>query len=72
MSKDEKLLIYYDNEAHVVRRLGAAVIACWDELSDDVRTKLVEQAKRVMDEDDSERFDEQIASFIKDHTGVPA
>ena len=72
MAKDEKLLIYFDDEAHLVRRLGAAVISCWGDLPEDVRLKLVGQAKRVMDDDEPDLVDRQIMRFIKDHTKVAA
>ena len=67
--EDNKLLIYFDDEAHLVRRLGAAVVACWGDLPDAIRTKLVDQAKRVVDEHESDHIDEQIRTFISDHAG---
>ena len=68
-NKDDKLLVYFDDEAHLVRRLGSAVIACWVGLSPDIRRKLMDQAKRVMEDDDPNLVDEQMKRFIAEHTG---
>lgn len=67
-TNDDKLLIYFDDEAHLVRRLGAAVVACWSDLPDAICLKLIEHAKRVKDEDDSDVIGEQMKRFIADHT----
>ncbi len=64
---NEKLLIYFDDEEHLVRRLGAAVISCWRELPNTTQDRLIQQAKRVVDVEDSEGLDEQIRRFITDH-----
>jgi len=64
---NEKLLIYFDDEEHLVRRLGAAVISCWRELPNATQDRLIQQAKRVVDVEDSEGLDEQIRRFITDH-----
>ncbi len=65
----EKLLIYFDDEEHLVRRLGAAVVSCWVELPEAIRVRLVHQAKRVIDAHDSVELDEQIRQFIAEHDG---
>jgi len=64
-----KFLIYFEDEAHLVRRLGAAVVACWSELPDAIRVKLIEQARHVKDDDESDHIGEQLKRFIADHTG---
>ncbi len=66
---NEKLLIYFKDEEHIVRRLGAAVVSCWNELPDSIRVKLVERSLRVFDEDETVRFDEHIRTFLKQHAG---
>ena len=69
MAEDnEKLLIYFESEEHLVRRLGAAVVSCWSEIPGDMRNKLLERAIRVLDEDHSDHLDEQMKRFIADHT----
>jgi len=65
---EEKLLIYFESEEHLVRRLGAAVVSCWSEMPGDMRGKLLERATRVLDEDHSAHLDEQMKRFIADHT----
>jgi len=65
---DRKLVIYFDDEEHIVRRLGAAAISCWDDISEPVRAKLVERAMRVLDADETGEFDRQLKNFIREHT----
>ena len=65
---EKKLLIYFEDEEHIVRRLGAAVISCWDEVPTPIRAKLVERAMRVLDADETGEFDRQLKNFIKQHT----
>jgi len=65
----EKLLIYFQDEQHIVQRLGAAVISCWEELPQPVRAMLVEQAMKVLDGDETDQFDKQLKNFIRQHTG---
>ena len=64
----QKLVIYFEDEEHIVRRLGAAVISCWEDIPKPVRAKLVERAMRVLDADETGEFDRQRKSFIKQHT----
>jgi hypothetical protein len=66
-NENEKLLIYFDDEQHIVRRLGAAVVACWDELPEAARSKIVERAKKVFDEDATENFAAQLGAFLTAH-----
>ncbi len=65
----EKLLIYFQDEQHIVQRLGAAVISCWEELPQSVRAMLVKQAMKVLDGDETDQFDLQLKNFIRQHTG---
>jgi len=65
---DDKLLIYFDDEEHIVRRLGAAVVSCWAELPEEVRAKLIGRSDQVFDEHESDRFDEQVKNFIAEHS----
>ena len=65
---DRKLVVYFEEEEHIVRRLGAAVISCWEDIPKPVRAKLVERATRVLDADETGEFDQQLKTFIKEHT----
>jgi hypothetical protein len=67
--ESEKLLIYFGDEEHIVRRLGAAVVSCWQELPEAVRTTLIERACRVLDELDAAQFEAQVKGFIATHSG---
>ncbi len=65
MSNDnERLLVYFDNEQHLVRRLGAAVVACWSELPPALQTRLIDQAKRVLDETQSDQLDNELKHLL--------
>jgi hypothetical protein len=65
---DERFLIYFEDEEHIVRRLGAAAISCWDQLPRPVRAKLMIQAAKILDEDSATEFDAQLKNFVKQHT----
>jgi hypothetical protein len=66
---NEKLLVYFEDEEHIVRRLGAAVISCWEELPRPLRARLIEKAMKVLDADETGQFDAQLKNFIREHTG---
>ncbi len=63
----EKLVVYFEDEEHLVRRLGSAVISCWRELPRGLQAKLLDRAKRVMDEQETEELDGQLDSFVASH-----
>lgn len=73
MSNDnEKLLIYFESEEHLVRRLGAAVASCWRELDPRLRRDLVARATRVLDDDADDDLGARIERFLTlhDHRGA--
>ena len=63
----EKLLTYFDDEQHLVRRLGAAVVSCWFDLPQHLRSKIMRRASLVLDDDDDKLFDEHLKKFIDEH-----
>ncbi len=65
---DGQRLIYFEGEEHLVRRLGAALVSCWNEIPKDAQENLIERAILVLDEDRSEHLAEQLKSFIAAHT----
>jgi hypothetical protein len=65
---DGKLLIYYDDEEHIVRRLGAAVISCWEQLPSPVAAMIIDRSKKVFDSEETEQFEQQLKAFIAVHT----
>ncbi|HLW91689.1 MAG TPA: hypothetical protein VKS78_10350 [Roseiarcus sp.] len=67
-SEESRLLVYFEEETHIVRRLGAAVISCWQELPAPVRARLLEQSRKILDEEDTSLFDRQLKHFISENT----
>ena len=68
MSNDnQKLLVYFDNEEDLVRRFGAAVVSCWAELDPATQARLLDVARRILDEVDDERLDERMAQLLAGH-----
>lgn len=65
---NEKLLIYFEGEEHLVRRLGAALISYWRELPHDLRNKLIQRAESVLDKEHTSHLDTEMRRFIADHT----
>jgi hypothetical protein len=65
---DEGYLIYFEDEEHIVRRLGAAAISCWDQLPRPIRAKLMDQAAKILDEENASEFNAQLKNFVKQHT----
>jgi hypothetical protein len=68
---DERLLIYFEDETDIVRRLGAAAISCWRRLPKATQTMLREQSLRVFDDDETPDARRRLDAFIKQHTLKP-
>jgi hypothetical protein len=64
---EEKRLIYYDSEEHLVRRLGAAVVVLWREFQPDLRDKIIERAARVLDADRADHLAEELNTLVTQH-----
>lgn len=60
---------YDDDEAHVVRRLGWAVVAQWQNLTDEARNLLERQALLVDDQEKFDNLEQTIRRFIRKHEG---
>lgn len=67
---EEKLLIYFDREEHLIRRLGSAVVSCWAKIPEDVRQLLFLRAQRVIDEEFPEHLTAELQSFLGAHLSV--
>lgn len=66
----DKLLIYFESEEPIVRRLGAAVVSCWADLPDKVKKKLLDRVSVILDtEPDAEDLDRKVKAFIASHGG---
>ena len=71
MNTSNKLVVYFDSEEHLVRRLGAAVISCWRELPAEVRLRLYERSVEIHDDHGSERLEEEFRRFLSEHSRPP-
>ncbi len=60
-------LDYADEDEHILRRLGGAVVVQWRSLPQDVRDTLLEQAVYINDRTPAVQLKEQIESFIRKH-----
>lgn len=52
-------------DAHLLRRLGQAMVLHWDELPDDLQDLLIDQAAAVEDNDDKGASAAEVESFIR-------
>ena len=64
---DDKLLVYFDDEEHIVRRLGAAVVSCWADLPSHVQEQLMSRSGEVLDADEDSEFGSHLRTFLADH-----
>jgi hypothetical protein len=64
VGEEDKLLIYFENEEHLVRRLGAAVVSLWSDIPIGLQHKLIEQAERVFDENETDEVVRQIRQLL--------
>src|SRR3954471_24717428 len=58
-----------EDEEHVVRRLGKAVVAQWSALPEPVRDRLLQQATCIHDKSLTVQVEQQIEAFIKKNQG---
>jgi hypothetical protein len=65
---DERLLIYFEDETDIVRRLGAATVSCWERLPAATRTMLIDQSLRVFDDEETPDAKRRLEAFIRQHT----
>jgi|GEM_PF-1537112 len=60
-----KTLKYRENEEHLLRRLGSALVLQWDELPDALQDLIIDQAAIVEDRDEAPHAAPEIESFIR-------
>lgn len=60
---------YDDEEAHLVRRLGWAVIEQWKALPEEAKRRIAKQAVFVHDRHETVQLQQQIDIFIHKYTG---
>ena len=62
---NDRLVVYFDDEEHLIRRLGAAVVALWSDMPPDLQGRLVAHAKRILDEDEETHFDDRLRQLLQ-------
>ncbi|HYD89537.1 MAG TPA: hypothetical protein VEA80_18805 [Vitreimonas sp.] len=60
-----KTLKYRDDQEHLLRRLGGALVLQWDELPDALQDLIIDQAAAVDDRDAAPHAAEDIERFIR-------
>ncbi|RYG31893.1 MAG: hypothetical protein EON93_12175 [Burkholderiales bacterium] len=60
---------YAEDEEHILRRLGGAVVALFDTLPEDIQELLVEQATHMIDRHQTVQLKQQIENFIAKKAG---
>ncbi len=60
----DRLLIYFEHEEHLIRRLGAAVAASWRELDARAQGTIIERAEKICDEGEIDDFDSEMTRFL--------
>ena len=58
-------LKYRENQEHLLRRLGQAMVLQWDELSPELQDLLIDQAATVEDHDEGAHAASDLETFIR-------
>jgi hypothetical protein len=66
-----QLIIYPEEDEAIVRRLGAAIVVLWDELSEENQKVILRQAGLVNDREPIIELDQRIKAFIREHSLGP-
>lgn len=72
MQVTPRTLKYRPADEHLLRRLGAALVLQWDELSDEMQDLLIDQAVAVDDADPAPHGPGEIETFIRSVKTVSA
>jgi hypothetical protein len=64
-----RVIPYSEDQEHILRRLGGAVVAHWDALPTEVQNLILMQAPLIHDRDDCVQLYQQIDAFIQLHRG---
>lgn len=64
-----RVIPYSEDQEHILRRLGGAVVIHWESLPDAMRTLLLRQATLMYDRDHGTGVFRQIDSFVEMHRG---
>ena len=63
----DRRIIYFDDEAHLVRRLGAAMVVLWKDFDSATHEMIIERAERVLDKDEVDEFKNDLMVLIGHH-----
>jgi hypothetical protein len=61
----QKTLKYREKDEHLVRRLGAALVLQWDQLTDEMQDLIIDQAAAVDDRDPAAHEASDIEGFVR-------
>jgi hypothetical protein len=64
-----RIIPYSEDQEHILRRLGGAVVAQWDALPSDVQSRILSQAPLIHDRYECVQLYQQIDAFIQLHQG---
>jgi hypothetical protein len=64
-----RVIPYSEDQEHILRRLGGAVVAHWDTLPTEVQNLILMQAPLIHDRDNCSQLYQQIDAFIQLHRG---
>jgi predicted DNA-binding WGR domain protein len=65
-----EVLKYNEDEEHIVRRLGAAIVVQWDNIPEETQDLIKSQAINVFDRYHTVQLAQQINVFIKEKKGI--
>jgi hypothetical protein len=64
-----RVIPYSEDQEHILRRLGGAVVAQWDALPAEAQDIILMQAPLIYDRDECSQVYQQIDAFIQLHQG---
>lgn len=66
---DTTILTYSEDDAHIVRRLGAAVVSLWHNLPEAEQEKILQKSLSVIDVHQTVQLEQQVRAFIRENAG---
>lgn len=66
---EPRIIPYSEDQEHILRRIGGAVVAQWEALPENVQALILRQAPLIHDRDRSVQLYQQIDAFIQAHQG---
>ena len=66
-TNDEKMVVYFEHEEHLIRRLGSALVTSWASLPASLQDLLITRAQQIADDEHSETVEADLHSFLLAH-----